>query len=151
MRAVKKASLGFGLVNVPVRMYLATESHDVGFHQHHQGCDGAIGMVRTCKQCGEVVPYADIVSGIERDGKLVTLSKDELAGLEDERGAQIEVLQFCQAGEIDPIMFDENTYYCEPDGGDPKGYPLLSQVLVESDLVGVVRYVMRTRQHRPSS
>jgi DNA end-binding protein Ku len=147
MRAVKKASLGFGLVNVPVRMYLATESHDVGFHQHHQGCNGAIGMARTCKDCGEVVPYADIVSGIKRDGKLVTLTKDELAGLEDERGAQIEVLQFCQAGEIDPILFDENTYYLEANGGDPKGYPLLRQALLESNLVGVVRYVMRTRQH----
>lgn len=137
-RATKKGQLSFGLVNVPVKLMKATEDHDVKFHQVHAGCGGGVSMPRVCKDCGETVAYADLAKGIEYGGSQVVVTTDELKELEDEAGSAIEVLEFVDATEIDPIMY-EGTYYLEPDG-TTEGYALLRQVLVESGRVGVVRY-----------
>ena len=64
-RAIKSTSITFGLVNVLVKLHKATDSHDISFHQHHEGCGGAVGIKRVCKACEQEVPYANIVKGIE--------------------------------------------------------------------------------------
>lgn len=143
MRATKVCSLGFGLVSVPVKVYKATESHDIGMHRHHKDCNGAVGQRLYCKECGELVEFGDIISGVEHDGQLVILTPEEKAGVEGEVGKDIEVLQFVDADEVDPILY-EQPYYLEPDG-KVDGYALLRQVLVESNRVGIVQFVMRTR------
>ena len=148
MRSIKKGPIRFGLVGVGVRMYTATESHDIEFHTHHAGCLGAIRQLRKCETCGEIVEYHDIVSGREVNGRLVTVTKDEQTALEEEAGSGFEVLEFVHRSEIDPIMF-EATYYLEPE--DPKskanveGYALLRTVLAESDRVGIVEFTYRQR------
>jgi DNA end-binding protein Ku len=145
MRAVKKTALNFGLVSVPIRMYLAGEDHTIAFHQHHGGgCNGGFGQQRVCKECGEVVACADIVKGIDHDGQLIIVTPEELAGLEDGHGNQIEILQFCPASDVEPISYAQ-PYYCEPSDGGADGYSLLRQALVGSNLVAVVRFVMRTK------
>jgi DNA end-binding protein Ku len=144
MRSIKNTSLSFGLVNVPVKMYVAVESHDIPFHQHHGGCGGQIGMVRRCKVCGEDVEFRNIVKGIERDGKLVIIDEADLQSVNDEQPQQIEVVQFCHADEIDPMLW-ERPYYLESNKGGEEGYLLLRQALTDSGLVGIARLVMRTR------
>jgi DNA end-binding protein Ku len=148
MRAVFRTSISFGLVNVPVGVFKATESHDIKFQMHHAGCLGRIGFVRTCKDCGEVVAYDDIVKGIERDDTLVIFTEDELSDVETEVGRELEVVQFVHADEIDPIMF-ESPYYLAPAQKASKsvleGYALLRVVLEESQRVGIVRYTVRNK------
>ncbi len=147
MRSMANTSLSFGLVNVPVKVYKATEDHSVGFHQHHGGgCNGAVGQQRVCKTCGEVVEYPDIVKGAERDGGVVIVTPDELAAVERDTSPDIEMLQVVPAEQIDPIIA-EAVYYLVPDAKSLQAYTLLREALQESDRVGVVRYVMRDVAH----
>ncbi len=148
MRSIHNGGLTFGLVNVAVKMYVATESHDTKFHLYHGGdCNGSIGMPKVCKQCGEQVAYADIVKGVERDGETVYVTADDFATLDNEVGPQIDVLGFVNRDEIDPILF-ESTYYLDADKGSEKGYALLREVLTESERVGIVTYSLRQKTHR---
>jgi DNA end-binding protein Ku len=149
MRSVRNSGLTFGLVNIAVKMFVASESHDTKFHQHHAKClgatnTGAISMPRVCKDCGEKVDSKDIVKGVTVDDKLVTVDSDEIKALDEEQDPSIEVVQFVHADEIDPILF-ESTHYLDADKGSEKGYAMLRQVLEESRKVGIVRYSMRGR------
>lgn len=144
MRAVKTTSLSFGLVSVPVKLYKATESHDVSFKQHHAGCGGGISLVRTCKECSEEVAWADIAKGIDYEGELVIVEPEELKDLEGESSPVVEVLQFIDASEIDPIAY-ESSYYVAPDKvSSLEGYALLRQVLGESGKAGLVKFAIRS-------
>jgi DNA end-binding protein Ku len=141
MRSMKKTSLSFGLVNIPIRLYKATEDHDVGFHQHHDADLGRIGYQKYCKDCGKVVDKDNIVKGIDYEGHVIVVTEDELSSLAEEVGPQIEVVQFAEAHEIDAIAY-ENAYYAEPDGAT-EGYALLREVLGETDRIAVVRFTLR--------
>lgn len=141
MRSMKKTSLSFGLVNIPIRLYKATEDHDVGFHQHHDADLGRIGYQKYCKDCGKVVDKDSIVKGIDYDGHTIVVTEDELSSMAEEVGPQVEVVQFAESHEIDAIAY-ENAYYAEPDGSD-EGYALLVAVLGETDRIAVVRFTLR--------
>jgi DNA end-binding protein Ku len=145
MRSVKKTCLTFGLVNVAVKLFAATEDHTIHFHQHHgPSCLGGVTTKRVCRECGDSVEYGDIVKGIERDGNLITVNNDEIAALDGEQDSGIEIVLFIRAGEVDTVLFD-NTYYLDADKGCEKGYALLRTALVESKRVGIVRFTMRQR------
>lgn len=155
MRSMHTARLGFGLAGFNVKMYTATETHDVKFHQHHAGCLGSIRLKRVCEACGALVEYGDIVKGIEQDDKLVIVTDDDFSSLDEEQGSEIEVLQFVDRADVDPIMF-ENTYYLDTDNGKSKStkptnndktYALFRHVMSESDKVGIVRFTMRNKTH----
>ena len=149
MRATFNTSLSFGLVNVPVKAYTATESHDIKFHQRHGGaggCGGSVGKRDVCKQCEQTVAYADIAKGIERDERVVTFTREELAAIERDSDRVIDVLQFVHAEQINPLTL-EAPYYLEPTKESLEGYVLLREVLTESDRVGVVRYTHRGVTH----
>jgi DNA end-binding protein Ku len=155
MRSMHTARLGFGLVSVNVKMYTATETHDAKFHLHHAGCLGSIRQKRVCEQCGAVVEYGDVVKGIQHGDKLVIVTDDDFASLDEEQGGEIEVLQFVDRADVDPIMF-ERTYYLDTDNGKSKSakptnndktYALFRQALSESDKVGIVRFAMRSKTH----
>jgi DNA end-binding protein Ku len=145
---MKATRLYFGLVNVPVKFYKATEDGSIGFHQHHDKCvskpgTGRIGYVKTCKSCLNVVDKDNIVRGIEDDNKnVVIITDDELASIAVEAGPDVEVIQFAHSEEIDPLAF-ENGYYLEPDGDDQSGYALLRQVLTETDRIAIVKFTLR--------
>jgi DNA end-binding protein Ku len=145
MRSIWKGSVAFGLVNVPVKVYSATEDHDLKFHQVHGADNGRIRYQRVCEECGEVVEYRDIAKAYEGDnGQTVIITDEDIATLPEERSHEIEVLEFVPAGDLDPIMFDKS-YYLEPDGKSTKSYVLLAKALSETDRVAIVHFALRNK------
>jgi DNA end-binding protein Ku len=145
MRSIWKGSIAFGLVNVPVKVYSATEDHDLKFHQVHAKDNGRIRYKRVCEVCGEVVEYRDIAKAFESDdGQTVIITDDDIATLPEERSHEIEVVQFVPASEIDPLMYDRS-YFLEPDGKSSKSYVLLAKTLADTDRVAIVHFALRNK------
>ncbi len=145
MRAIWKGAVSFGLVSVPVKLYSATESHDVSFRQVHAKDGGRIKYQRVCSIDGEEVAYADIAKGYEtEDGEMVILDDDDLGGLPSTSSREIAVEKFVPTEQIDPMLF-EKSYYLEPEKTGAKAYALLRQALVEADRMAVVTVALRQR------
>jgi DNA end-binding protein Ku len=144
MRSIWKGAVTFGLVNVPVKLYSATEDHDVSLHQVHDADGGRIRYQRVCELDGQVVPYEHIDRAYDAGERTVVLTKDDLAGLPAERNREIDVVEFVPSGQIDPIMFG-STYYLEPDSKSTKAYVLLRRTLQETDRTAIVKFALRQR------
>lgn len=144
MRAIWKGAVAFGLVNVPVKVYAATEDHDVSLHQVHATDGGRIRYQRICEIDGEVVPYADIDRAYDDGEHTVVLTKDDIASLPSERSREIEVVEFVPSDQVDPIMLDRS-YFLEPDSSSPKAYVLLRRTLEETDRTAIVRFTLRQK------
>jgi DNA end-binding protein Ku len=144
MRAIWKGAIAFGLVNVPVKVYSATEDHDISLHQVHNADGGRIRYQRRCEVCGEVVDYSDIEKAFEEDGRTVVLSKEELKSIPAENSHEIEVVQFVPSEQLEPMMF-EKSYYLEPDSKSPKAYVLLRRALEDTDRVAIVQFALREK------
>ena len=145
MRAIWKGAVSFGLVSVPVKLYAATESHDVSFRQVHAKDGGRIKYQRVCSIDGEEVPYADIAKGYEtEDGEMVVLTEDDLAELPSTSSREIAVEKFVPSDQIDPMLF-EKSYYLEPEKSGAKPYALLRQALLDADRMAVVTVALRQR------
>ena len=145
MRAIWKGAVSFGLVNVPVRLYSATENHDVQFRQVHREDGGRIRYQRVCSIDGEQVAYDDIAKGYEtEDGQMVVLTDEDLAELPVSSSREIAVEKFVPADQIDPMLL-EKSYYLEPEKGAAKPYALLRDALREADRMAVVTVSIRTR------
>ncbi len=145
MRAIWKGAVSFGLVSVPVKLYAATESHDVSFRQVHAKDGGRIKYQRVCSLDGEEVAYADIAKGYEtEDGEMVILSDDDMAELPSTSSREIAVEKFVPSEQIDPMLF-EKSYYLEPEKTGAKPYALLRQALLDADRMAVVTVALRQR------
>jgi DNA end-binding protein Ku len=145
MRSIWKGSLSFGLVNVPVKVYSATEDHDVKFHQVHAKDNGRIRYKRVCEVCGEVVEYRDIARAYESDaGQTVIITDEDLATLPEEKSREIEVLEFVPASDLDPLMYDRS-YFLEPDSKSTKSYVLLAKTLANTERVAIVHFALRNK------
>ncbi|MDQ1128237.1 Ku protein [Microbacterium sp. SORGH_AS_0888] len=144
MRSIWKGALTFGLVNVPVKMYSATEDHDVPLHQVHAADGGRIRYQRVCELDGEVVPYADIDRAYDDGERTVVLTKEDLEALPSERSREIEVVEFVPSDQVDPLTFDK-AYYLEPDSASPKAYVLLRRTLEQTDRTAIVRFSLRQK------
>lgn len=144
MRAIWKGAVTFGLVNVPVKLYSATEDHDVPLHQVHDSDGGRIRYRRVCELDGEEVPYQHIDRAYDDGERTVVLTKDDFAALPAEANREIEVVEFVPSDQIDPIMLDR-TYYLEPDSKSPKAYVLLRRTLEETDRTAIVKFALRQR------
>lgn len=144
MRSIWKGSISFGLVNVPVRVYSATESHDVSLHQVHADDGGRIRYQRKCEVCGEVVAYEDIAKAYDDGENTVILTADDFATLPAEASKEIEVFEFVPAKQIDPIRLDK-AYFLEPDAAAIKPYTLLRRALEDTDRSAVVRFALRQK------
>ncbi|TNM37614.1 Ku protein [Nocardioides albidus] len=145
MRAIWKGAVSFGLVSVPVKLYSATESHDVSFRQVHAKDGGRIKYQRVCSIDGEEVPYSDIAKGYEtEDGEMVILTEDDMANLPTTSSREIAVEKFVPSDQIDPLLF-EKSYYLEPEGAGAKPYALLRQALLDADRMAVVTVALRQR------
>lgn len=145
MRSIWKGSIAFGLVNVPVKVYTATEDHDIRFHQVHAADGGRIRYDRVCTICGKSVQFADIDKAYESpDGDRVILTDEDFAKLPAAEKHEIPVLQFVPAEQIDPILF-EKSYYLEPDSSTPKAYVLLAKTLEEVNRVALVHFTLRQK------
>lgn len=145
MRAIWKGSVSFGLVNVPVRLFAATESHDVSFRQVHESDGGRIKYQRVCSIDGEEVPYSEIAKGYEtEDGEMVVLTDDDFKDLPVTSSREISVEKFVPSEQIDPMLF-EKSYFLEPDQSGAKAYALLREALQEADRMAVVTVALRQR------
>lgn len=139
-----KGSIAFGLVNVPVKLYSATESHDVQLHQVHDEDGGRIRYQRRCEVCGRIVEYEHIDRAFDSGDRTVVLTEEDFAALPEGRSREIEVVEFVPSEQLDPIMFDR-TYYLEPDSKSPKAYTLLRRTLEETDRIAIVHFALRDK------
>jgi DNA end-binding protein Ku len=144
MRSIWKGSLSFGLVNVPVKLYSATEDHDVPLHQVHDKDGGRIRYNRVCEIDGETVDYEHIAKAYVDGDDTVILTDDDLKSLPAERSKDIDVVEFVPSEQIDPIMF-EKSYYLAPDSKSNKAYVLLMRTLEDADRTAIVQFALRQR------
>ena len=144
MRAIWKGAITFGLVNVPIKVYSATEDHDVGLHQVHDADGGRIRYQRRCEVCGKVVDYEHIDKAYAEGDTTVVLTEDDLKSLPEERSREIEVVEFVPSEQIDPIMFDRS-YFLEPEKTAVKAYALLRRTLEETDRTAIVQFSLRQK------
>ncbi|MET0955380.1 MAG: Ku protein [Cryobacterium sp.] len=144
MRSIWKGAITFGLVNVPVKVYSATEDHDVELHQVHDADGGRIRYQRRCEVCGQIVDYAHIDKAFTDGDKTVVITDADLKSLPEERSREIDVVEFVPSDQLDPIMFDRS-YYLEPDGSSPKAYVLLRRTLEQTDRTAIVHFALRQK------
>ncbi|MDY7106672.1 MAG: Ku protein [Actinomycetota bacterium] len=154
-RAVWTGSISFGLVNVPVKLFSATESHQVHFRQFDPESGEHVRYQRVTEKSGEEVDYDDIVKGYELDdGRYVLVTPEELASVEPGRSRSIEIEDFIDLDAVDPIWFDRSYHLAPADETAAKPYTLLQQAMEDAGRVAIARFVMRTKQYlgaiRPS-
>ena len=146
-RAIWSGSISFGLLNVPVKLYSAVARRGIALREIRESDGTRIRHRRVAEGTDEEVPYEEIVKAFEiSPDRYVPLSKDELAALDPERTRAIEVQDFVDLGEIDPIYFD-SPYYLGPAEGAEKAYSLLARAMEESGRVAIARFVFRNKEH----
>lgn len=146
MRAMWKGSLSFGLVNIPVRLFAATESKDIKFRYLHGPCHTPLEYRKICPTCEKQVPWEEIVRGYEYEKEhFVVLSEAEIKAAAGESNRLIEITDFVQIEEIDPIFF-QNSYYLAPDGTGSKPYILLHRAMQETGKIAVAMITLRTKE-----
>ncbi len=144
MRSIWKGAITFGLVNVPVKVYSATEDHDIALHQVHDKDGGRIRYQRRCEVCHRVVDYEHIDRAYDDGERTVVLTEDDLKTLPEERSREIDVLEFVPSDQLDPIMFDRS-YFLEPDGSSAKAYVLLRRTLEATERTAIVHFSLRQK------
>ncbi|MGA2825133.1 MAG: Ku protein [Streptosporangiaceae bacterium] len=147
-RSIWTGALAFGLVNIPVGLYAATEDRTVHFNQFQKGTSDRIRYKRVNERTGEEVNYRDIVKGREvDDDTYVLLTDDELESVEPGRTRTIDITDFVDLAEVDPINF-QRTYYLAPRGdGADRSYELLYQAMAETNRAGIATFVMRSKEY----
>jgi len=147
-RVIWTGALAFGLVNIPVGLYSATEDRTVHFNQFQQGTSDRIRYKRVNERTGEEVNFRDIVKGREvDDDTYVLLTDDELESVEPGRTRTIDITDFVDLAEVDPIYF-QRTYYLAPRGdGADRSYGLLHQAMAATNRAGIATLVMRSKEY----
>ncbi len=153
-RAIWTGTISFGLLNVPVRLYSAVARRNIALREIRGSDSARIKHRRVAEGTDEEVPYEEIVKAYElTPGQYVPLSKDELAALAPEKTRAIEVQDFVDLDQIDPMYFD-SPYYLGPADGAEKAYSLLAAAMEASGKVAIARFVFRNKEHlaalRPS-
>ena len=145
-RAIWTGAISFGLVNVPVKLYSATSPKTVRFHQLSSKTGARIRQKRVDPSTDEEVPYEEIVKGYElTPDRYVTISNEELEALDPKATKTIDIEEFVDLAEIDPIYYD-HSYYLAPTAGGAKPYRLLLDAMTESGKVGIGKVVLRSKQ-----
>jgi DNA end-binding protein Ku len=147
MHTIWKGSISFGLVNIPIRLHAATEDKDISLRSLHKECHTPIKYEKVCPVCEKELKPEDIVKGYEvAKGKFVVLENNELEELKKETEEKaVEIIDFIQLSDIDPIYFHKS-YYMSPNEGGAKAYTLLRKALVESEKAGLAKIVMRSKE-----
>jgi DNA end-binding protein Ku len=146
-RSIWRGAISFGLVNVPVKLYSAVSKKNVQFNQLHGKDSSRIKMKRFCADEDEEVPYEEIVKGYEvSPGRYVVITPEELDGLDPKKTRTIDIEDFVDLDEIDPLYY-EHPYYLAPDTGAAKPYKLLLAALKETNKVAIARVVIRSKEY----
>jgi DNA end-binding protein Ku len=145
--AIWTGSINFGLVTIPVKLQTAIRTSDLRFNFLHKKDEGRINNVRRCSVCGEEVAFADIERGYEVEkGRYVVLTDEDFDRVNVEATQSVDIVQFVDLDEINPMYFDK-PYYLEPDKRGRHAYALLREALKESNKVGVAKVVIRSKEH----
>ena len=146
-RAIWSGSISFGLLNVPVKLYSAVSKKSVSFRELRESDSSRIRHKRIAEADGEEVAYDDIVKGYEiAPEQYVVITRDELEELDPKKTRAIEIKDFVDLDEIDPIYFD-HPYYLGPDKGAEKAYALLVKAMEDAHKVAIARFVLRNKEN----
>ncbi|MFD1361588.1 non-homologous end joining protein Ku [Lentibacillus salinarum] len=147
MHTMWKGTISFGLVNIPVKMHAATENKDVKLRNLHKECQTPVKYQKVCPNCDREVENDEIVKAYEyAKNKFVVLDDEELENLKKEQGDKaVEIMDFVDLEEIDPIYF-EKSYYLSPNEGGAKSYGLLRSALEESGKIGIAKMMIRSKE-----
>jgi DNA end-binding protein Ku len=146
-RAIWSGSISFGLLNVPVKLYSAVARRNIALREIRESDGARIRHRRVAEGTDEEVPYESIVKAFEiSPDRYVPLTKEEMSGLDPEKSRTIEVLDFVDLEEIDPLYFD-SPYYLGPAEGAEKAYSLLAQAMEGSGKIAISRFVFRNKEH----
>jgi DNA end-binding protein Ku len=146
-RAIWSGSISFGLLNVPVKMYSAVSKQTIRFRELREKDGSRVKHKRVAEADGKEVAYDDLVKGYEfAPDQYVTLTKDEMAELNPKKTRAIEIQDFVDLDDIDPIYF-EQPYYLGPDKGAEKAYALLVKAMGDARKVAIARFVLRNKEH----
>lgn len=147
MHTMWKGTISFGLVNIPVKMHAATENKDIKLRQLHHECQTPIKYEKVCPVCDREVKPEEIVKAYEyAKNKFVILDEEDLEELKKEQEDKaVEIIDFVNLADIDPIYF-ERSYYLSPNEGGSKAYGLLRQALEETGKIGVAKMMIRTKE-----
>src|SRR4051794_4671761 len=146
-RSIWRGAISFGLVNVPVKLYSAVSKKTVRFNQLHETDHSRIQLKRFCADEEAEVPYEEIVKGYEiSPGRYVVITPEELELLDPKKTRTIDIEDFVDLDEIDPLFY-EHPYYLAPDTGAAKPYKLLLEALRETNKVAIARVVIRSKEY----
>lgn len=147
MHTLWKGSISFGLVNVPVKLHAATEAKEFQFHYLHNACQQRIRYTKKCPHCEVEVGTEELVKGYEYErDHYVILTDEEMSVLEQPMTRSIDILDFVNLNDIDPIYY-QKSYYLSPEDTAQKAFRLLCQAMLESGKVALARITMRSKQH----
>jgi DNA end-binding protein Ku len=145
-RSIWSGAISFGLVNVPVKLFSAVSPKTVRFHQLNAETGNRIAQKRVDRETGEEVPYEQLVKGYELTReRYVVLTPEELEALDPEKTRSIDIEDFVDESEIDPLFYD-HPYYLVPDKGAAKAYGLLLNAMADADKVAIARVVIRSKE-----
>ena len=146
MRPVWKGAVSFGLVNIPVKMYTASEDKSIKFKYLHSKCNSPLKYQRVCPRCSQEVEWEEIVKGYEyQKDRFVIISDEDFESIPTNKSKTIDIIDFCRLEEIDPIYY-EKSYYLGPEETGKKAYNLLVTALRDTDRVAVAKVVIRSKQ-----
>lgn len=147
-QAIWTGAISFGLVSVPVKLYTAVRSHDVGFHQYSKETGARIRYRKVDDETGDEVAYGDIVKGWDPgDGRIVLVERDELNDLSPDKSELLDIEDFVDLDEIDPVYYDK-PYNIVPTGeAAAKAYRLLVEAMTRKNKVAIGRFVLRSKEH----
>ena len=146
-RSIGSGAISFGLVSIPVKLYVAASSEAPSFNLLHAECGSRIRQQRFCPSCNKVVERDDLVRGYEfAKDQYVRVSDDELKALEGEASEAIEISEFVPLAKVDPVYF-EKSYYLGPDKGGEKAYRLLADTMTQVGKVALAKFVLRGKEN----
>lgn len=146
-RSIWNGTIAFGLIAVPIKVHSATESHTVHFHQVHESDGAPIKQKRICAKEGKEVPYKEVAMGYEvRGGEFVMLDKEEIDAAAGGRARTIELEQFVDREQVDPVYYDR-TYYLGAGEDGEDAYRLLHDALERAGRTGLGRWVFHNREY----
>jgi len=150
MRAIWKGSISFSLINIPIALYPATRREELKFRLLRATDLSPVNYKRVAEADGKEVPWDQIVKGYEYEkGKFIVLKDEDFKRADIEAAQSVDIIDFVELEEIDPIFFDK-PYYLEPEKRGEKAYALLREALRQSGKVGIAKVVIKTRQHLAS-
>ncbi|MGV3489553.1 MAG: Ku protein [Tuberibacillus sp.] len=147
MHTMWKGSIGFGLVHIPVKLYAATESKDIHFRTLHEACHTPIRYQKYCPVCEKEVANEELVKAYEyAPGEFVPVTDEEINELKGEMAKTVEILDFIDLAEIDPIYYNKS-YFVGPSENGEKAYTLLREAMESTNKIGLARLTLHSKRH----